>query len=66
MFGPAGRAVFRDALDVDDGVWSRARGIALHQAALLIPYYAASNPAYASMGTRTVERILADLAGDAR
>ena len=39
----------------------RARGIALHQAAALIPYYAVSNPAFAELGQRTVEQILADV-----
>ena len=60
VFGPAGRAAFRDALGVDDGTWNRARGIALHQAAALIPYYAVSNPAFAALGQRTVEQVLAD------
>jgi aminoglycoside phosphotransferase (APT) family kinase protein len=39
VFGRAGRQAFRAALDVDDATWTRARGIALHQAAALIPYY---------------------------
>jgi len=60
VFGPAGRAAFREALDVDDGTWRRARGIALHQAAALIPYYAVSNPAFAALGRRTVEQVIAD------
>ena len=60
VFGPAGRAAFRDALAVDDGTWNRARGIALHQAAALIPYYAVSNPTFAALGQRTVEQVLAD------
>jgi aminoglycoside phosphotransferase (APT) family kinase protein len=60
VFGPAGRAAFRDALAVDDATWHRARGIALHQAAALIPYYAVSNPAFAALGQRTIEQILAD------
>jgi aminoglycoside phosphotransferase (APT) family kinase protein len=60
VFGPAGRAAFRDALDVDDSTWRRARGIALHQAAALIPYYAVSNPAFAALGRRTVEQVIAD------
>ena len=44
VFGQAGREVFRDALDVDDGTWNRARGFALHQAAMIIPYYARDEP----------------------
>jgi aminoglycoside phosphotransferase (APT) family kinase protein len=62
VFGPAGRAAYRDALGVEDGTWERARGIALHQAAALIPYYAVSNPAFAALGRRTVQQVLADLA----
>ncbi|MGJ0223628.1 phosphotransferase, partial [Streptococcus pyogenes] len=34
VLGPAGRAAYRAALDVDDATWARARGYALHQAAL--------------------------------
>jgi aminoglycoside phosphotransferase (APT) family kinase protein len=64
VFGPAGRAAFRDALDVDDGTWRRARGIALHQAAALIPYYSVSHPAFAALGRRTVEQVIADFRAD--
>lgn len=60
VFGPAGRAAFRDALGVDDATWHRARGIALAQAAALIPYYSVSNPAFAALGRRTVEQVIAD------
>ena len=61
VFGPAGRAAYREALGVDGGTWERARGIALHQAAALIPYYAISNPPFAALGRRTVAQVLADL-----
>jgi aminoglycoside phosphotransferase (APT) family kinase protein len=61
VFGRTGRGVFRDTLDVDDGTWERARGFALHQAALIIPYYAETNPGFAAPARRTVEEILADL-----
>lgn len=60
VFGPTGRQVFRDALHVDDGTWERARGIALHQAALIIPYYRRTNSAFAALARRTVEQVLAD------
>jgi aminoglycoside phosphotransferase (APT) family kinase protein len=63
VFGPAGRGVFRGALDVDDGTWERARGIALHQAALIIPYYAETNPGFVAPAVRTVEQVLADVGG---
>jgi aminoglycoside phosphotransferase (APT) family kinase protein len=55
-----GRSTFRAALAVDDGTWSRARGLALHQAALIIPYYAETNPGFVAQAKRTVDEILAD------
>jgi aminoglycoside phosphotransferase (APT) family kinase protein len=64
VFGPAGRRAFRAALDVDEATWARARGIALHQAAALVPYYAVSNPAFAELGRRTVAEVVADLRAD--
>ena len=63
VFGAAGRMTFRAALGVDDGTWDRARGYALHQAALIIPYYAETNPGFAALAKRTVEQVLADLGG---
>ena len=60
VFGAAGRARFRAVLDIDDHTWSRARGWALHQAAMIIPYYATTNPGFVTLAQRTVEEILAD------
>jgi aminoglycoside phosphotransferase (APT) family kinase protein len=60
VFGPAGRAAFRAVLDVDAATWSRARAYALHQAAMIIPYYANTNPHFVSLAKRTVEQVLAD------
>jgi aminoglycoside phosphotransferase (APT) family kinase protein len=60
VFGRAGRGVFRAALEVDDGTWNRARGFALHQAALIIPYYGETNPGFVAPAKRTIEEILAD------
>jgi aminoglycoside phosphotransferase (APT) family kinase protein len=59
VFGPTGRATFRSALDVDDGTWNRARGFALHQAAVIIPYYRETNPGFVSLAQRTIGEILA-------
>jgi hypothetical protein len=39
---------------------NRARGFALHQAALIIPYYGQTNPGFAAPTKRTVKKILAD------
>ena len=61
VFSHTGRAVFRDALDVDDATWNRSRGFALHQAAMIIPYYAETNPRLAAMAKRTIEEVLADI-----
>jgi aminoglycoside phosphotransferase (APT) family kinase protein len=61
VFTTVGRETFRQALDVDDDTWSRARGYALHQALLIIPYYSQSNPDFVTMAKRTVEEILAEL-----
>jgi aminoglycoside phosphotransferase (APT) family kinase protein len=59
VFGPAGREAFRAALAVDGGTWERARGIALHQAALIIPYYAKTNRGFVALARRTIEEVLA-------
>ena len=58
VFGPDGRAEYRRALAVDDGTWERARGIALHQAALIVPYYRETNPRFAELAVRTIERVV--------
>jgi aminoglycoside phosphotransferase (APT) family kinase protein len=63
VFGPAGRRTFRDALGVDDGTWDRARGFALTQAAMIIPYYRETNPGFAALARRTVGEVVADLSG---
>ena len=61
VFGPAGRETFRGALDVDDGTWNRARGFALHQAAMIIPYYPETNPGFVALAKRTLDEVLADI-----
>jgi aminoglycoside phosphotransferase (APT) family kinase protein len=60
VFGPAGRERYRAALKVGDGAWQRARGIALHQAAMIIPYYRETNPAFVALAVRTIEQILSE------
>jgi aminoglycoside phosphotransferase (APT) family kinase protein len=60
VFGAAGREAFRSALDVDEHTWVRGRGLALHQALLIIPYYRETNPDFVAMAIRTVEHVLAD------
>jgi aminoglycoside phosphotransferase (APT) family kinase protein len=60
VFGPAGREAYRTALGVDEGTWQRARGIALHQAALIVPYYRDTNPEFTAVALRTVAQVLTD------
>jgi aminoglycoside phosphotransferase (APT) family kinase protein len=60
VFGPTGRPVYREALPLDDGAWERARGYALHQALLIVPYYRRTHPAFAASALRTIEQVLAD------
>lgn len=60
VFSRAGRATYRSAIGVDDGTWNRARGYALHQALLIIPYYTETNPGFVALAKCTVEEILAD------
>ena len=62
VFGPTGRAAFREALEVDNAAWDRARAYALHQAVLIIPYYPETNPGFVTLAKRTVEQILSDAA----
>jgi aminoglycoside phosphotransferase (APT) family kinase protein len=59
VFGGAGRAVYRDALGVDDGTWRRARGYALFQVTG-IAYYSQTNPGFAALARRTVREVLAE------
>jgi len=61
VFSQTGRGVFRGALDVDDGTWNRARGFALLQAAMIIPYYTETNPGFVALAKRTIEEVLADI-----
>jgi aminoglycoside phosphotransferase (APT) family kinase protein len=60
VFSRAGRQTFRSALDIDDGTWNRARGFALHQAAMAIPYYIETNPGFVALAKRALEEVLAD------
>jgi aminoglycoside phosphotransferase (APT) family kinase protein len=60
VFGPAGRTRYRDLLALDEGAWARGRGYALHQALLIIPYYAETNPEFVALAKRTVEQVLGE------
>lgn len=60
LFGDTGRRVFRQQVRADADAWERARGYALHQAALIIPYYRHTNPGFVSLAMQTVHEILQD------
>jgi aminoglycoside phosphotransferase (APT) family kinase protein len=63
VFGPTGRQVFRAMLEVDDATWSRGRGMALHQAAMVIPYRAVTNPRFVTISSRAIGQIVEALTG---
>jgi aminoglycoside phosphotransferase (APT) family kinase protein len=60
VFGPTGRTAFKEALRPDNAAWARGRGIALHQAAMIIPYYRDTNPLFVELARRTIGQILDD------
>jgi aminoglycoside phosphotransferase (APT) family kinase protein len=61
VFNKEGREAIRAGLKVNDGTWRRARGYALHQAIMKIPYYRRTNPQFVTMAIRTVAEVLSEL-----
>ncbi len=61
IFNSKGRKVFQNSIHADKDTWLRARGYALHQAVLIIPYYRATNPQFVTLAKRTLDEILADI-----
>jgi len=60
LLDPGSRAVFRDEVGCDDATWQRGRGWAVSIAAIAIPYYRDSVPAFAERGVRTIDAVLSD------
>lgn len=60
LFDGDSRAAFRAALGADEATWARARGLALSQAVIFVPYYLHTNPAGVAGATRTIAAVLAD------
>lgn len=58
LFRGESRAKFRAALAVDDATWARARGHALAQAAIFIPYYLNTNPVGVANAWRQLNAVL--------
>ncbi|MFJ4470357.1 aminoglycoside phosphotransferase family protein [Streptomyces sp. NPDC089424] len=58
LMSPDSRAVFRDALGVDDATWLRGRGWALATGLNAYTYYAAVDPRVAAQTTRQITHAL--------
>lgn len=60
LFEGESRAALRTALSVDDATWARARGHALSQAVIFIPYYLNTNPVGVHYARHMLEAVLTD------
>lgn len=60
LFSGESREVFRAALGVDNATWARARGQALSQAVIFVPYYLHTNPVGVTSARRMIAEVLAD------
>lgn len=60
LFAPV-RDAFRAALAVDDATWARARGWALSQGVIALPYYLHTNPPMVRHARSAIAGVLADL-----
>lgn len=56
--GRRARTAFREALGPDDATWTRGRGWAVSIAAMEIPYYRDTVPAFRDRSIRAIERVL--------
>lgn len=54
------RDEFRRASQIDDETWARARGLALSQAVIALPYYLHSNPPIVERSRTVVAQVLSD------
>jgi len=52
------REVFKKLVKADDNTWLRAKAYALHQAALIIPYYRETNPDFVNQAKNTIDGML--------
>jgi aminoglycoside phosphotransferase (APT) family kinase protein len=60
LFGPAARAEFRVAMQVDDATWARGRAWALVEGVFALSYYRTKNEVIADAGRRVIDVVLAD------
>lgn len=61
IFKSKGRKMFQHLIQSDKDTWLRARGYALHQALLIIPYYRETFPKFVDHAKRTINEILLDI-----
>ena len=54
------RPVFRELLEIDDATWARARGWAISQAVIALPYYLHTYPVIVEQAWRWLAEALAD------
>ncbi|GIJ55552.1 aminoglycoside phosphotransferase family protein [Virgisporangium aurantiacum] len=64
LFSGDSRRAFRDALDVDEHAWARARGWALSLTIIAIPYYRTRFPDAAGRAAPRVAELLADFVAE--
>ena len=60
LFTAETRAVFREAMAVDDATWARGRGWALSCGLIALPYYKTSNPVLAGIARHAIGEVLGE------
>jgi aminoglycoside phosphotransferase (APT) family kinase protein len=63
VFNKESRSTFRSKLNISDNIWNRACAYALHQAALIIPYYRNNNQSFVKHAVDTINEIIIDHKG---
>ena len=64
LFHGESRHAFRDALEIDENAWARARGWALSLEMIALPYYRARNPAAVRSAPHLIAELLADFTAE--
>jgi len=65
LFSGDSRRVYRDALEIDEHAWVRARGWTLSLAMMAVPHYRTRRPAAVRSTARLIDELLADFAAEA-
>ena len=60
VFSGSSRAIYLEALSVDDDTRLRGRGWAIYQAVMALPYYRETNPGMVRQATHALEEVIAD------